>query len=153
MCGQRYCLENGIVTVHVGESVITANVHDQYTGFVNPMAKISVATKSNRRHVPDGATALICEVPEAIQQKYGVSGTETVRFVERTEKPFDLVKFENVEKPVPLHEFGFNVRLDILSLKDEPAPNPDPPSNKAATTRTRQVMTALTHALQTILPI
>ena len=101
MCGgQRFCLENGIQTVHVGESVITTNVHDQYTGFINPTARMSIlAAKSNRRHVPDGATVLICEVPKHIQDQYKVGGTETVRFVEIPEKPFDLLKFQNIEKP------------------------------------------------------
>ena len=143
MCGgQKYCRENGILTVHVGESVITADVHSTYTGFRNPMKRGDKAY----RHVPDGATILICEVPEQIRKQYGVESMETVKFVEINEKPHDLVKFEKVEKPVPLKEFGFNVRFDILALKDQPAPDPDSQFRLPAK-RVREKVAALTTAL------
>src|SRR3989344_2341083 len=112
MC-QKYCLENGIVTVREGESVITADVHGTYTGFIDP--KVTAKDeKARRRHVPNGATILICEVPEQIRTKHGVQKIETITFVETKECPYDFVKFESVADPVPLKEFGFGVRFDIM---------------------------------------
>ena len=134
MCGgQRYCFENSIRTVHVGEGVITTDLHGSYISFRNS----TINGDAGRRHVPNGATVLICEVPEQIQNEYGVRETETVTFVEVTNDPFDLVRFENVVQPVPLKRFGKGVRFDILALENKPAPSPDPPKSQTTKRRNR----------------
>lgn len=118
MCGQKFCLENSILSVKDGETVFSGSVHDRYTGFYN--------SAKERRHVPNGASIVMDGIPKSVRMLCDVEVVAPATFVETKQAPYDFVKFEK-GKVVSLDQIGHGVRFDIVKVCVNQDLKPQPP--------------------------
>ena len=105
-----------------GEQLVVHRFPTGSVGLTSPQSSVSQWWCSHKQTpavcVPPGARLLLLDIPEHLQQRFGVGGTEEVIFAQLSATPYqyrDAVRFSNGQE-ILLQRLACGQRVEVLSL-------------------------------------